>query len=244
MGIEDDIKVSIVMPAYNEEANIEKTVRACHKALSLLDKKGEIIVTNDGSKDRTHEILRGLQKELPELRVVNHVKNLGYGAALRSAIGASQGEYIATMDSDGQFDIYELPLFFETHLNGTAVVTGFRIKKKDTLFRIFANKGLNGLISALFGVRFKDINCAFRLYRAEILKSISIESSGYQAPSEIMLKLANLGFRAREIAVSHFERKGGVSALKPLKTIAETSVFLVYLKLKTTLYKKGVINTL
>jgi len=236
--------ISIVMPAYNEEANIEKTVRACSEALDAIGMPGEIVVTNDGSRDRTLDILTSLEKEVPGLVVVNHEKNRGYGAALRSAVEAASGEYIVTIDSDGQFDIGELPGFIENRRNGTAVVTGYRKKKKDSMFRVVANRGLNGFITLLFGVRFTDINCAFRLYSADVLKGINIESAGYQAPSEIMIKLVNKGYKTEEIGVNHYAREGGVSALRPMKAIGQMTAFLIYLKLKTVLYKKGMITSL
>lgn len=238
------LDISIVMPAYNEEENIEKTVRRCHEVLSAMDRTGEIIVANDGSGDRTGEILRGLKGAVPGLVVVDHERNRGYGAALRSAVAAARGRYIVTMDSDGQFDIGELPGFFSTEMNGTGVVTGYRRKKRDTLFRVFANRGLNGLISLLFGVRFSDINCAFRVYRAEVIKEIDIESTGYQAPSEIMIKIVNKGYGTVEVGVSHYKREGGRSALKPVKAITQMTVFLLYLKLKIILFKKGMITSL
>lgn len=244
MGDVGKTDISVVMPAFNEEANIEKTVRACAAALSSAGVSAEIVVVNDGSRDRTIEVLRALEGEIPYLVVVNHPKNLGYGAALKTAIGASRGESIVTIDSDGQFDIGELPVFLEHWHDGAAVVSGYRKKKNDTLFRVFANRGLNSLISILFRVRFNDINCAFRLYRGDSLRSINIESRGYQAPSEIMIKLSRLGCAVKEVGVSHLAREGGQSALRPLRTIAQMTAFLVYLKLKTVLYNKGILNSL
>lgn len=236
--------MSIVMPAYNEEANIEDTVRASFRALAATGLDGEVVVANDGSTDSTLAILNGLTGEFPNLVVVGHKRNMGYGAALKSAITASSGEYIVTIDSDGQFDIGELASFVGGGLNGTAVITGYRRKKQDTLFRVGANRGLNALISLLFGMSLKDINCAFRLYRADALRSINIESSGYQAPSEIMIKLSDLGCGVREIGVGHLPRRGGKSALRPFRTIAQTSAFLIYLKLKLVLYRKGMLNSI
>lgn len=244
MTAEEKMEISIVMPAYNEEENIESTVRACAAALKAMGKKGEVVVTNDGSRDNTLERLRRLSGEVPNLVIVNHEKNLGYGAAVKSAIMASKGEYIATIDSDGQFDINELPNFFGAFVNGTQAVTGYRKKKNDTLFRVFANRGLNGLITTLFGARFNDINCAFRVYRGELLRSVNIESRGYQAPSEIMLKLMEMGCPVREIGVSHLPRGGGNSALRPFRAIVQMTAFLVYLKMKMVLYRRGMLNSL
>ncbi|MEK7772797.1 MAG: glycosyltransferase family 2 protein, partial [Deltaproteobacteria bacterium] len=221
MTTEENVEVSIVMPAYNEEENIESTVRACADALRAMGKKGEIVVANDGSRDGTLERLKRLAPEVSNLVIVNHEKNLGYGAAIKSAIRASKGEYIVTIDSDGQFDINELPNFFGGFVNGTQVVTGYRKKKNDTFFRVFANRGLNGIITALFGARFNDINCAFRVYKGELLRSINIESRGYQAPSEIMLKLMDMGCSVREVGVSHLPRGGGQSALRPFRAIVQ-----------------------
>ena len=246
VGMEDagKIDISVVMPAFNEEANIEKTVRACAAALSNAGVSAEIVVVNDGSRDRTLDVLMSLEKDVSYLNVVNHPKNLGYGAALKTAIAASKGESVVTIDSDGQFDIGELPVFFKHWRDGADVVCGYRKKKNDTFFRVFANRGLNSLISVLFKVRFNDINCAFRLYRGDSLRSINIESSGYQAPSEIMIKLSRLGCAVKEVGVSHLPREGGQSALRPLRTIAQMTAFLVYLKLKTVLYNKGILNSL
>jgi len=244
MTTEEKVEVSIVMPAYNEEENIESTVRACAAALRAMEKKGEIVVANDGSRDGTLERLRRLAQEVSNLVIVNHEKNLGYGAAIKSAIKASKGDYIVTIDSDGQFDINELPHFFGSFVNGTQVVTGYRKKKNDTFFRVFANRGLNGFITALFGARFNDINCAFRVYKGELLRSINIESRGYQAPSEIMLKLMDMGCSVREVGVSHLPRGGGQSALRPFRAIVQMTAFLVYLKMKIVLYRKGMLNSL
>lgn len=236
-------KVSIVMPAYNEEANIEKMVRASCAALEASGVEGEVIVTNDGSRDGTLGLLKTLEKQFPNLLVVDHRTNMGYGAALKSAIRSSSGEYVITIDSDGQFDIGELPLFLGS-ANGKGVVTGYRKKKSDTFFRVAANRGLNGMISVFFGARLKDINCAFRMFKGDVLRSVNIESRGYQAPSEIMIKLMNMGVGVEEVGVSHYARSGGLSKLRPFKTMAQMSMFLVYLKLKILLYRKGLLNSL
>lgn len=244
MGNSTSIDLSIIMPAYNEESNIASTIRAAHHVLAGMGVAGEIVVANDGSRDRTLDLLEELAMELPNLVVVNHKVNLGYGAALKSAVQASRGEYVATIDSDGQFDISELPLFFTPHPNSNAVVSGFRKKKQDTAFRVAANRGLNMFITVLFGARLSDINCAFRVYKGDALRSINIESRGYQAPSEIIIKMMMLGAGIKEVPVSHYARSGGQSKLRPLRTIAQMSAFLVYLKMKTVLFRKGMLNAL
>ncbi len=237
-------RVSIVMPAYNEEKNIEATVQRCVKVLKEANFNGEIVVTNDGSKDRTGEVLANLQKSIPQLRVVTHVKNTGYGGALRDAILGSAGAAVATIDSDGQFDIAELPMLMKKFEQGYDVLTGYRKKKKDSLFRVVADRGLNLIVRTMFGVNLRDTNCAFKIFKGDVIRTLNIESWGYQTPTEITLKLHTLGFKVGEEGVSHLPREKGASALHPYKTIVETMLFLIYLRLKITLYRRRVLKGL
>lgn len=236
--------ISVVMPAYNEQDNIENTIRGCFEALKGMN--SEVVVTDDGSKDNTLQILHRLVKEYPKLVIVKHDKNMGYGAGLKDAIEASRGEVVVSIDSDGQFDISELSRFLELLNNsaGLNVICGHRAKKQDTLFKVISDRGLNFIIRLLFGLRLKDVNCAFKLYRAQILRSISIESKGFQAPTEIMIKLKALGYDIKELCISHLPRKKGKSALKPIKTICEVMFFLIYLKLKIALFRRGLVSYL
>src|SRR3989344_6420742 len=157
-------EVSIVMPAYNEENNIEATVRKCNHVLGMMGLKGEIIVVEDGSKDKTKEVLENLKDDIPSLKIILHESNLGYGKAVSDGIKAADGNYIVTLDSDGQFDIGQLPLFLERIKEGYNLVTGYRLRKKDTFFKVFANTILNNLVKYLFKIKIKDINCSFRIY--------------------------------------------------------------------------------
>ena len=135
-------EVSIVMPAYNEEKNIEDTIRKCSRVLESEKLNGEIVVVEDGSKDSTKEVLENLKKDIPYLRVIIHETNLGYGKAVSDGIKAARGVYIVTLDSDGQFDINELPLFLEKIKEGYNMVTGYRLRKKDTFTKVLAIGGV------------------------------------------------------------------------------------------------------
>jgi len=132
-------EISIVMPAFNEEANIEKTVRDCFLALERLGVSGEVVVTDDGSIDKTRSIIEGLKNEYPDLSVVIHEKNSGYGESLKDAIFAARGKYIVSIDSDGQFDISEIPVLIKEQNKGYDVVAGYRKKKKDAAFKVSAD---------------------------------------------------------------------------------------------------------
>ena len=238
------VDVSIIMPAFNEEENIEETVRKCFSALREMGLNGEVVVTDDGSLDDTIRILESLSVEFVKLKIVVHSQNEGYGSALRDAAAVAQGEYIATIDSDGQFDVFELPLLIEEHRKGYDLITGYRKKKKDSLFRVIADRGLNMIVKVLFGVRYRDTNCAFKLYGPGVLDKIEMEARSYQAPTEIVLKLHALGYKIGQVGISHYSREKGMSALNPFITVYKMLAFLIYLKLKVYLYRRKIISHL
>jgi len=237
-------EVSIVMPAYNEENNIEKTVVKCSNVLNSTKLSTEIIVVEDGSKDRTKEILENLKKSIPNLIVVIHEKNMGYGRAVSDGIKAATGKYLMTLDSDGQFDIGQFPIFLEKIKEGAGIVTGYRIKKKDTFLKVLANTVLNNLVKYSFKINVKDINCSFRLYEKSLFDKISMEASHFILPTEILLKANALSYKISEVGVNHAYREGGKSSIKLLKNTLEILSFLFKLKKKIKQYKKGEISIL
>jgi len=237
------VLLSVVAPVYNEEDNIERVLRYWDEYLSKQEFDSEIIVTNDGSKDRTEAILERLSREIQRLRVFTFETNLGYGRALSNSISHSRGQYVVTLDSDGQFDLADLgALLRELKAKDLDMVTGYRRKKNDTLFRVLADRILNILVRVLFGLKLKDTNCALKLCKGEILRAFPIEALGYPTPTEILIKAGFLGAKIGEVEVAHLERKGGLSKLKPLKTGLDMIKFFIYLKYKLYLGKKRIIN--
>lgn len=237
-------EISIVMPAFNEEENIEQMVRNCFSTLKRLNISGEVVVTDDGSTDGTREVLERLRNEFSGLKMVVHEKNTGYGESLKDAVLAAEGKYIISIDSDGQFDISEVPLLIGEKKKGYDVITGYRKKKRDTLFKVVADRGLNLIIRVLFAACYRDTNCAFKLYSLGVLDKINIEARGYQAPTEILMKLHTLGFKIGQVGISHFPRQKGKSALHPFRTIYHMLLFLFYLRIKISLYQKKIIKNL
>ena len=206
---------SIAAPAFNEEDNIENTVREWNTFIKNNKINAEIVITNDGSKDRTKKILDQLKLEFTNLKIIHFETNVGYGRALLSSIQNSQGKFILTIDSDGQFDISDLNKLIEKQkTEDYDLVTGFRLKKSDSFLKVYADRILNLIIRFFFNISLKDTNCALKLIRRESSEKIKLESLGYSTPTEIVLKINNLGMKYAEIGVQHFERKGGVSKLK------------------------------
>lgn len=240
------LKYSICMPAYNEEENIEKTLRDSFAAIEATGEDGEVCVCNDASKDRTGEILSKLKEEFAgRLVVVTHAPvNEGYGRALSDAIRASSGEWVATIDSDGQFDISQLPDLAAKLTEGIDFVAGYRERKKDSIMRVFADRGLNMLVRMMFGIKHRDTNCAFKLVRGDLLRGLNIESNGFQTPTEIVLKLHFSGAKSIEAPVRHLHREEGKSKLKVIKVSRDFYAFLCYMRKKVRLYKRGIISKL
>src|SRR4029079_13515920 len=167
-------ELSVVLPAYNEEPNIDRVVR---QVAAYLDPTGidyEILPVNDGSRDRTGEILAALQRELPRVRPQTHPQNRGYGAALRTGFDAAEKRYVFYMDGDGQFDIKDLdqllPLATEE-----AIVTGFRIERRDPFIRRLNAKLFGGwLVRIMLGVYVTDLTCAFKLIPNNVFELIHV----------------------------------------------------------------------
>lgn len=227
-------KLSIVLPAYNEEKNIEATL---NEIFTFLEKNinypFEVIVVNDGSQDKTGEILEKYQKN-KNIIVVNHPKNLGYGAALKSGFAQAQGELIFFTDSDRQFDIKELKIFLEK-IKDYDFVIGYRKKRKDPFWRrLYAS--IFRIISGLFfGVWVKDVDCAFKLFKNYVIKDLSLISSGALINLEILSLAKKRGYnKFLELPVTHFPRQYGKQTGGNPKVLfkAILNLFSLWLRIK------------
>jgi len=202
--------VSFVLPAYNEEENIDKaiedTVAIAEHHCSVFD----VIVVDDGSTDRTAELVTAAAGRYPEVRLVQHPTNLGYGQALRSGFADARLDYVFYTDSDNQFDMNELPLLL-AWADQADVVAGFRRVRQDPFMRRANAWAWNRLVRALFYVPVRDIDCAFKLYRREPLATVDIESRGAMIDTEIMVKLARRGSAIVEVGVTHLPRTAGTA---------------------------------
>ncbi len=207
--------LSVFFPAYNEEENIESTVEQATDVLSSLDIEYEIIVVNDGSSDRTGEIAERLSLTDPRIRVINHDPNQGYGAAVWSGIQAARYEYVFFTDADLQFDLREIPLLLE-HVPEHDVVLGYRADRQDPFIRLVNAKGWNILNRLLFGLKVKDIDCAFKLFKTKLVQNLPIESRGAMMSAELLIRLKQKGVKFKEVPVTHLPRMyGEATGAKP-----------------------------
>jgi glycosyltransferase involved in cell wall biosynthesis len=198
----------MVLPAYNEEENIVRAVERADAALAATGVQCELIVVNDGSRDRTGTILQQLTPLYPRLRVIEYFPNRGYGGALRAGFAAANGEWIFQSDADNQFNYLELERLIE--LAGTHdVVVGYRKPRQDPVMRRLNGWGWNALIRLFFGYVVRDIDCAFRLIRRSALERIPLTSDGAMISTEMLAGAKARGYQIVEVHVTHLPRHGG-----------------------------------
>lgn len=232
------------MPAFNEEATIEATIRECLEIARREHLHAEVVVANDGSLDGTRDILKRLEQAHEAVRLVDLPENVGYGGALSQAIRASTGTYVVTVDSDGQFDPADMVRLLARIREGYDCVTGYRTRKKDTLPRVVANWGYNLLVRLLCGVAFKDAQCALKVYRGDLIRSLPMEARGFTFPTEALVKLRYCGHRIAEMPITHRFREGGASKVRFFQTIRIMFIFLLYIRFKLALHKNRIIHHL
>jgi glycosyltransferase involved in cell wall biosynthesis len=202
--------ISAVLPAYNEQSVIEPAVRHVADVLGRIVEDFEVVVVNDGSRDRTGEILASLAAEPGlNLRVVTHERNRGYGAALASGFDAATKELIFLTDGDKQFDVAEIAHFLPAMDEQTDLVIGWRRHRADPPMRLFNAWGWKLLVNGLFGYAARDVDCAFKLFRRQVWQSLTVRSRGAAFSAELMIKARRAGFRVKELPVTHFPRPSG-----------------------------------
>jgi glycosyltransferase involved in cell wall biosynthesis len=196
---------------YNEEGNIEQAVTSALAVLAGVTDRYEVIVVDDGGRDRTGEIGDRLAAANPLVRVVHHPVNRGYGAALRSGFAAAQYPLVAFVDGDNQFDLDELPMLLRA-LDRADIVSGYRITRNDPAIRRLNAVMYNGLVRTLFDIPVRDVNCGFKIYRRELVERLlpRLRSNGALINVEIFARARKLGATVTEVGVQHFPRETGL----------------------------------
>ncbi len=202
--------LSVILPAFNEEANIRAVIKDAHRTVPKLAPIFEIIVVNDGSKDRTGEICDRLAEELPNVRVVHHARNCGYGAALKSGIKLARYDLIFFTDADGQFDLTEVAALLE-QTDACDIVAGYRARRRDPPHRLLFAWGWNILVRLVLGIRIRDIDCAFKVFHRHVFDRVQIHCVGAMVNTEIFAQAARFGMTVKQVRVNHFPRRHGKS---------------------------------
>ncbi len=207
-GVAPSMEISAVLPAYNEEANLEEVVERTSRALAACARASEIIVVDDGSQDSSAALLERLKAAYPTLRVVRHPHNRGYGAAVRSGFLASRFPWVFMMDADNQFDPAELGLLLR-HAGEADIVTGYRKQRRDPLPRRLNAWAFFSLVRLFFGRQVRDVNCAFKLLRRDMLNRMDLHSNGALINTEVFVLARRQHAHIVEVAVHHYPRTSG-----------------------------------
>ncbi len=202
--------ISVFFPAYNEQENIKALVKRTDEVMKEAANNYEIIIVDDGSTDKTAEIIKGLADGNKNIRIVTHPVNKGYGAALKSGIYASKYELIFYTDSDMQFDIREIKRLLPL-ISKADIVSAYRVKRKDPFMRKLTAWAYNLIVKYYLGLKLRDIDSAFKLYKREIFGTFTINSTDITVDAEILAKAKNKGFKIAQIGVNHYKREKGVS---------------------------------
>jgi glycosyltransferase involved in cell wall biosynthesis len=223
--------VSLFVPAWNEEAYVERAVDRATEALTAITDDYEIIIVNDASTDRTREIAEGIAQRDRHVRVVSHETNLKLGGALKTGFKEAKKEIVVYSDIDLPFDLHEVrrAIRMMDYLEAD-LVCGYRLDRtSEGPKRILYSYAYNLLIRALFGVYIKDINFSFKVVRRDVLRSIPLHADGSFIDAELVVKAIRKGYRVFQIGVDYFPRTRGVSTLASPQVIAKIVTELVTL---------------
>lgn len=224
--------VSLVIPMYNEELNIEHAVAASRESLEAYARDYEIIIVNDASTDASPRIAERLASENPHIRVLHHETNRKLGGTIRTGFAAARMELVFYMDSDIPFDPDVLGRAIRAmNLTGADMIAAYRHDRKmEGLKRAIYTTVYNWLIGMLFGWPHRDINFSFKLMKRQVLEAVELRSEGSLIDAELVVKAKNRGFSIQQIGIDYFPRTRGESHL------ASFGVVLKILRELVTLY--------
>jgi glycosyltransferase involved in cell wall biosynthesis len=217
--------MSLVFPMFDEEANVGPLLESALALAPRLADDFELIVVDDGSRDGSAAIVEAIRRRDRRVRLLRHPENRGYGAALRSGLRAARGELVFFSDADLQFDLREIESLL-AHADAFDIVAGYRSPRRDPLGRRFLAWGWGLVVGALFGLRVRDIDCAFKVFRRPVLDVIEVASIGAFVNTEILVRARRAGFRIREVPVSHHPRVAGRAKGATLRVVGRAIVEL------------------
>lgn len=232
--------ISAFFPCYNDAGTIASMVVLTANTLKKLTDDYEIIVIDDGSSDRSREVLRELERRFSRLRVIYHEKNRGYGGALRSGFSAAGKELVFYTDGDFQYDVTELRKLYNALTDDVEVVNGYKIDRHDPLYRVIIGKTYQRLMKFLFNIRIKDVDCDFRLIRRQVFDKVNLEYDSGVICIELIKKLQDAGYRFNEVSVNHFFRSYGKSQFFNLKRLRRVGADLITLWWKLVVKKEAI----
>jgi glycosyltransferase involved in cell wall biosynthesis len=230
--------LSVFFPAYNDAPSLPGLIQRTFAALEAHVADYEVIVINDGSWDKTGEVLEELRlRHAPHLRVVTHEQNRGYGGALRSGFAAATKDWVFYTDGDGQYDPSELPRLLELVGPDTGLVNGYKLERHDPAHRVWIGSTYNFCARLLFRIRIRDIDCDYRLIRRDLLDRIHLTSTSGTICVELVRKVELTGCGVVQVGVHHYPRLHGTSQFFRVKSLLKTLLELVRLWVRVVILR-------
>jgi glycosyltransferase involved in cell wall biosynthesis len=232
--------ISIFFPCYNDSGAISSMVI---KSFLILNKLGiqdrEVIVIDDKSTDSSVEILENLQKQYPELKIIKHEENKGYGGALRSGFTAAKKEFVFYTDGDAQYNVNELEKLYKKLIEKDVdIVNGYKIQRHDPWHRIVIGKLYNQVVKLMFGIKIKDVDCDFRLMKRSVFNKIQLTQDSGCICVELVKKIQSAGFKFAEVPVHHYFRTHGKSQFFNFKRVFAVGIGLLKLWFELVVLKR------
>jgi glycosyltransferase involved in cell wall biosynthesis len=224
LGKKSKSGLSVFFPAYNDSGTIASLVITALRTAKRLTPEFEVIIVNDGSADNTAEIADELARTYPEVRVIHHERNQGYGGALRSGFAAARRDLIFYTDGDAQYDPAEMEALWEALRDDVDLVNGYKISRSDPLHRVIIGRVYHHTVKLLFGLSVQDVDCDFRLLRRSIFERVTLEKDSGVICLEMMKKIEDAGFRIAEVPVHHYHRAYGRSQFFNFRRLFKTAV--------------------
>jgi glycosyltransferase involved in cell wall biosynthesis len=213
-------------PAYNDSGTIASLVIAARAAARTLTSDFEIIIVNDGSPDNTATIADALAAMYPEVRVVHHPVNRGYGGALKSGFAEAQKDLVFYTDGDAQYDPAEIVRLWPKLTDAVDLVNGYKISRSDPMHRIVIGRIYHHTVKLLFGLSVSDVDCDFRLMRRAIFDQVQLSRTSGVICVEMMKKIQDAGYRIVEVPVHHYHRAFGRSQFFNFRRLFKTAIDL------------------
>ena len=214
-------EISLFFPVYKDEKTVEVVAMKAIACLQDMAEHFEIIIINDASPDKSGEIADQLSKKYPQIRVIHHEKNEGYGAAFKAGISAARYNYICMVDGDDEYDIYDL-VKMAGLMEYYPLVIGFRYKKLYSAKRVFISHVYNSVLRIIFKTKFRDISTGIRFFDRKILGDVHLTSNSPFIGAELAIKTMLAGYPVGELGIQTFPRKFGTGSAVSFKNILLT----------------------
>lgn len=230
--------LTVFFPVFNEEENIPLLIDSASRIIPQLAEDYELIIIDDGSTDQSLNIAKKLTEGKNRWRIIAHPKNLGYGEVLKTGIKAAKKDWLFFTDADLQFNLQELTDFLP-YTNQYQAIIGYRVKRAEGFSRSFNAYLFKIYIDVLFRLHVKDIDCAFKLIKTDLLKNLTLNSGSAFTSSEILYRLKKKKIKFKELPVSHYPRRYGEATGANLKVIIKAcyEALMTYLNIKFKKFK-------